>query len=71
MKDTEKSIAYSYLVWDNFFYGDENIERENIRTRLSKLSVINPSLDFFGKEAFDALKDFIDFSPDIKKSFKE
>lgn len=67
----EKPIAYSYLVWDNFFYGDENIERDDIRTRQSKLSFINPSLDFFGKEAFDALKYFIDFSYDIKQSFKE
>ncbi|MGJ0483778.1 MAG: HEPN domain-containing protein [Methylomicrobium sp.] len=67
----EKSIAYSYLVWDNFFYGDENIERDDIRKRQSKFSVINPPLAFFGKEAFDALKDFVDFSYDTKQYFKE
>jgi HEPN domain-containing protein len=67
----EKPIAYSYLVWDNFFYGDENIERDDIRRRQSKFSVINPPLAFFGKEAFEALKDFVDLSYDTKQYFKE
>jgi hypothetical protein len=67
----EKPIAYSFLVWDNFFYGDENIERDDIRKRQSKFSVINPSLAFFGKEAFDALEDFVDFSYGTKQYFKK
>jgi hypothetical protein len=67
----EKSVAYCYLVWDNFFYGDENIERDDIRRRQSKFSVVNPPLAFFGKEAFEALKDFVDLSYDTKQYFKE
>lgn len=67
----EKPIAYSYLAWDNFFYGDEIIERNDIRRRQSKFSVINPSLAFFGKEAFDGLKDLVDFSNETKQYFKK
>lgn len=67
----EKPIAYSYLVWDNFFYGDENIDRDDIRRKQSKFSVINPPLAYFGKEAFETLKEFVDFSYDTKQYFKE
>ena len=65
----EKSSAYSYLVWDNFFYGDENIERDDILKRQSRFRVINPSMAFFGQQAFDALKDYVYFSSDTKEYF--
>lgn len=67
----EKPGAYRYLVWDNFFYGKQQIDRNNIRKRQSKFSVINPSLVFLGgQQTFDALKDYVDFSGDTKRYFK-
>lgn len=67
----EKPRACRYLVWDNFFYGEQKMTRNNIRKRQSKFSVINPSLAFFGQQAFDALKDYVDFSHDTKQYFKK
>lgn len=67
----EKPRAYRYLVWDNFFYGEQNINRNNIRKRQLKFRVINPSLVFFGQKAFDILNNYVDFSSDTKKYFKK
>jgi HEPN domain-containing protein len=55
----EQTIAYSYLVWDNYFYGNERIERDDIRRRQSKFSVINPSLTLFEEKAFETLTNFV------------
>jgi HEPN domain-containing protein len=67
----EKPRAYRYLAWNNYFYGKQKIDRNNIRISQSKFSVINPSLAFFGQQAFDILKDYVDFSYDTKYFFKK
>lgn len=67
----EKPRSYRYLVWDNFFYGEQKNNRNNIRKRQSKFSVINPALAFFGQQAFDVLEHYVDFSYDTKQYFKK
>lgn len=66
----EKSRAYRYLVWDNYFFGEQKVNRNNIRKKQIKFSIINPTLAFFGQEAFDILNEHIDFCSGTKKYFK-
>jgi HEPN domain-containing protein len=66
----EKPRGYRYLVWDNYFYGEQKVNRNNIRKKQLKFSVVNPSLAFFGQEAYDVLKDYVDFCSDTNKCFK-
>ncbi len=68
----EESAAYPYLIWNNCFYGKEEQEcdRSSIRNTQRKFSAINPPLAFFGKEAFDILVDYVDFSASTKNYYK-
>lgn len=64
------SFAYEHLTWDNWFYGEGEVDRENIRKKQYKFSVINSTLPFYGKMAFDVLNDYVSFSAETKKYFK-
>lgn len=65
----EKPLSYSYLAWDNWFYGEEAFDREAIRKRQNKILYISPTLDFFGKDAFDILDKYIFFPSGTRKFF--
>ncbi|MFM8331792.1 MAG: HEPN domain-containing protein [Candidatus Methylumidiphilus sp.] len=66
----EQSFAYEHLTWDNWFYGEGEVDRENIRKKQYKFSVINSALPYYGKMAFDVLNDYVSFSAETKKYFK-
>jgi HEPN domain-containing protein len=66
----EKPRAYRYLAWDNFFYGEQKIDRNNTRKSQSKFLVINPALPFHGQQAFDVLNQYVDFSYETRQYFK-
>ncbi|MDO9107272.1 MAG: type II toxin-antitoxin system HicB family antitoxin [Methylovulum sp.] len=54
-----------------FFYGkqEEECNRELIRKKQSGWSAINPTLAFFGKDAFDILDKYVDFSLPVRCYF--
>ncbi len=66
----EKSSAYPYLAWNNCFFGEELCNRAEVRKNQSTFSFINPILPYWGKEAFDVLKNYVDFSNSTKKYFQ-
>jgi HEPN domain-containing protein len=66
----EELDAYPFLTWNNWFYGKQECNRASIRDSQRKFSVINPTLAFFGKEAYDVLKEYAQFSPGTTKYFK-
>lgn len=67
----ENLSAYDGLTWNNSFYGDNECDRDSIRKSQSNFSVVNPTLAFFGQQAFDVLRHYVDFSKETKRYFKK
>ncbi len=65
-----KLKSYQYLALNNWFYGENEYTRAEIRKKQNKFSVINPPLSFHGERAFNILKDYINISPETKELFK-
>jgi len=67
----DKLEAHYHLALDNWFYGENEYTRDEIRKKQNKFSAINPPLSFHGKRAFDILKDYIYISSETKELFKD